>query len=171
MTNSRSASSLFLAISLLAAFGAAPSSAVAREHDAWRVNHSTSHAQCPWRLEGPAARVFTSPQHWQEMMTQPEDKAADAPVDWRYDNVIVFATETQRTLGLKVKVDPPVIQLSGREARLQVRVSRPKPGQMQAAAISRPCVVAVVPRRAWRVLEVRSEQGQVLWRGKAQSKH
>jgi hypothetical protein len=170
MTTTKSvSSSLFLAITLLAAAG--PSSAAAREHDAWRVNHSTSHAQCPWRLEGPAARVFTSPRHWQEMMTQPEDKAADAPVDWRYDNVIVFATETQRTLGVKVKVESPVIQLSGREARLQVRVSRPKPGQAQATAISRPCVVAVVPRRDWRVLEVRSEQGQVLWRGKAQSRH
>jgi len=157
-----------LAALLIVAGMATPAQA---HDDAVRVLHATSHTQCPWRLEGPDARVFSSPRHWQEMMTLPEDRATGYPVDWHRDNVVVYATETQRTLGVRVKLDQQVLQLSGREARLQVRVVPPRPDQMQAAAISRPCVVAVVPRRSWRTLEVRDPQGEVLWRGKVHSKH
>ena len=150
---------------------ASGTSAIARE-DSWPIEHSTTHVQCPWRLEGPTARVFTNPSHWLEIMNMPEDKAAGHAVDWHYDDIIVFGIDTQRNLGTRLKVDPPVLQLSGREARLQVDVNRPRPGQMTASAIARPCVVAVVRKRSWRTLEVReTDSGMVLWRGRIHSRH
>lgn len=146
--------------------------AMAAPPGTWPTGASRSHVQCPWRLEGPDARVFTTPRHWQEMMTVPEDRAVGGPVDWRFDNVIVFAMETQRTLGVKVQLAQPVLELQGKDARLEVQIIRPRRGEMVAAALSRPCVAVKVPKRAWRVLEVRNgRNGAVLVRSKIRSKH
>lgn len=138
----------------------------------WPVQAERSHVQCPWRLEGPQARVFTSARHWEEIMTVPEERAVGSRVDYRFDHVIVFGLETQRTLGVKVQLAQPVVELQGKDAQVEVTVTRPRRGEMVAAALSRPCVVAKVPKRAWRVIEVRNgRSGGVLYRGKAQRKH
>jgi hypothetical protein len=135
----------------------------------WPVRHATSHAQCPLRFaEGPFAKVLGSRGQWASLTPVPEDKALAEPVDWRRQQVVVFGLGTRPSLGHKVEVGSPALRLRGKTAYLDVKVSRPQPGQVAASALSRPCVLAVVDRRAWRELVVRDvdEPGRTLWRGR-----
>ena len=126
-----------------------------------------SHAQCPWRGEGPVVRVFTAEAPWREAFTGPEDSVLGAPVDWAEQDVLVFALGEQRTMGVTVAAEPGDLSGTGRRTRLDVTISRPGPDDRVARARSRPCVVLAVPKRTWSRVEVRDRtRGEVVWRGR-----
>jgi len=126
-----------------------------------------SHAQCPWRGEGPVLRVFAAEARWREAFTGPEEGVLGAPVDWAAQDVLVFALGQQRTLGVTVAAEPSDLAGTGRHTRLDVTITRPGPDDMAAMALSRPCVVLAVPKRTWSRVEVRDRtRGEVVWRGR-----
>ena len=141
---------------LLLALAAAAGPALAR-----------SHAQCPWRGEGPVLRGFAAEAPWREAFTGPEESVLGGPVDWNAQDVLVFALGEQRTMGVMVAAEPGDLSGTGRRTRLDVTLTRPGPDDVAAMALSRPCVVLAVPKRAWSRVEVRDRaRGEVVWRGR-----
>jgi hypothetical protein len=146
-----------------------PTVALAQPPKPWPVQASRGHAQCPWKLHGPTVAVIKNGSQWQQLMSTTQDLAAPAPVNWRTQDLIIFALSEQPHLGVAVSLAPtPVrsLRVETAGAHLQVQVTQPAPDSLAAMAMSNPCVMALVPKRKWRRMHVHTVgSDEVLWQG------
>lgn len=117
--------------------------------------------QCPWR--GETAAVFDTEAAWRQALgTRAQEPVFDTPVDWSRQRVLVYTMDTQPTLGYGIELEKSSVTQRGDVLRLPVKLIRPSPDRLQATALSRPCLMVVVPRGDWKQLEVRDTEGDVL---------
>jgi hypothetical protein len=131
----------------LCAFGAAAGT-VAQAAQPLQLTGQRDHAMCPLPGRDARAWLIDEPARWSAAITP--EAALGRAVHWGQEMLLVVALAEQPTLGIRVSLDEPVRQRFGRRLELQARVQRPGPGEMAATAISRPCVVAAVPKVRWR---------------------
>jgi hypothetical protein len=131
----------------------------------WPIASARSHAQCPLAGDRPAARLVDSAAQWSSLARTSAERAAGTPVDWSREQLIVVSLGMKPTLGHQIAAAGDSLSLMGRDARLAVKVSAPAPDAMTASALSHPCVVLRVQRRAWQDLDVVDQTGTTLWHG------
>lgn len=120
---------------------------------AWRA-----HGVCPMGGQKRGVHMLTSVQDWQKTLTQAESGALGRRVRWGRERVLVYALDSKPQLGTQLE-SPGSLRISGGVLWWPIVLRTPEPEAMTAAALSRPCVIAAVPRRGWqrvRVLERRA---------------
>jgi hypothetical protein len=121
---------------------------------AWRA-----HGVCPMGGQKRGVHMLTSVQEWQKTITQAETGALGRRVQWGRERVLVYALDGKPQLGTRLE-SPGSLRISGGVLWWPIVLRTPEPGTMMATALSRPCVIAAVPRRGWqrvRVLERRAD--------------
>lgn len=123
-----------------------------------------AHGQCPINGSDARSMLIDSAGQWRGAVLADERAALGRSVRWRQERVLVMAMARQPTLGVSVSLSEPQRQPSGRGAppRVSVHVARPAEGDMAQAALSRPCVFAVLRRGPWRAVWIDAEDGP--WR-------
>lgn len=118
------------------------------------VTEQRSHAQCP--LGGDEAQVLLldAGSSFTAWLGRDESTVLGRTVDWRRERVLVVAMARQPTAGIAIGLESAVPHVGRREIRATARVTRPAPGDMAATVLTRPCVVATIPRGAWRLVSV-----------------
>lgn len=156
---------LGLLATLGATIGMVACAAPGEEASRWPIASARSHAQCPMQGERPTVRLVDSAAQWSTLARSSAERAAGAPVDWSRDQLVVVSLGMKPTLGYQVAAGSDSFSLQGQKATLAVKVSAPAPDAMTASALSFPCVVFKVQRRAWQDLTVVDQTGATLWQG------
>jgi hypothetical protein len=119
-----------------------------------------SHAICPLPGREAGAWLINDAGRWAALLAAGEASLLGRAVAWGREQVLVVALAEQPTLGVRVALDDAAERLMFRRLQLAARVERPRAGEMAATALSRPCVLAVLPggpSGAWRRVTVQLE--------------
>lgn len=112
------------------------------------------HTQCPMAGTTVDVRTLRSPQAWADTLTLDETQGVGRPVQWRREQVLVYAMGRQSTLGVSIEPASRTLTLRAGVLTWPVRELRPGPGEMAATALSRPCLLAVIKRNTHQSVRV-----------------
>lgn len=117
------------------------------------------HARCPLAGMDDRALLIGSAAQWRTLVDMGEQGALGRGVRWRDQRVLVVALRRQPTLGVSLSLSEPSPWRGGLAIppRLRLHVARPGEGEVAQAALSRPCVIAVLARAPWREIWVDSD--------------
>jgi hypothetical protein len=131
--------------------------ATAGAHWPATVSAQRSHAQCPLPGEAAQAVLIDRPALFGAWLAGDEAALIGRSVDWRRERVLVVALTRQPTAGIGITLEPAVPHRGRRALLATAQVTRPAPGEMAAMVLTRPCVIAVLPRGGWREVGVQLE--------------
>lgn len=147
----------FVGVSVAFAAAALPAAA----HLPADITTQRSHANCPLAGQDEQALLIDQPAQWTAMLSASEAQALGRPVDWRRERVLVVALARQPTAGIGVALAPEVPHQSREALTARLIVTRPGTDEMAALVLTRPCVVATIPRGGWRAVKVQTEHGRL----------
>ncbi len=116
-----------------------------------------SHAICPVPGREAGAWLIDDAARWAALIAAREEPLLGRAMAWGQEQVLVVALAEQPTLGIRIALDEQAERSMFRRLHLAARVERPRAGDMAATALSRPCVVAVLPPGSWKRVTVRLE--------------
>lgn len=122
-----------------------------------RVLAQRGHVQCPLAGREAQALVLDRPEAAARWLAVDEAQAVGRALDWSRERLLIVALAQQPTLGVQAALDDRLPYAGRRQLQATVRVQRPAPGSMAAMALSRPCVVAVLPRGPWHTVQLRGD--------------
>ncbi len=120
-----------------------------------------SHAKCPVAGMDDRALLIGDARPWRATMTVDEAGALGRRVQWRDQRVLVVALRRQPTLGVSLSLAESHPWQGNRAIppRLRLHVARPGADEAAQAALSRPCVIAVLAKGPWREVWVDGDEG------------
>lgn len=135
--------------------------AAAAAHLPAEIAAQRGHAVCPLAGRDAQAVLIDQPAQWPATLSASESQALGRPVDWRHERVLVVALAQQPTAGIRVALAPEVPHQSREALSVRLLVTRPGADEMAAMVLTRPCVVAAIPRGGWRAVRVQTESGSL----------
>ena len=146
---------------------AALAAAQATETSQVPVTLQRSHAICPVPGRQAGAWLIDDAARWATLLAAREEPLLGRAVAWGREQVLVVALAEQPTLGIRITVDEQAERAMFRRLHLAARIERPRAGEMSATALSRPCVIAVLPSDPWKRATVQVEGQRVVARSVA----